>query len=59
VEQLHRGLVRREVSAVLVIFRSWKLMDSIVLVTGTKDHGAAGPVDLIFAGEAGCGRFTV
>jgi hypothetical protein len=34
-------------------------MDSMALVDGMKDHGAAGPVDLIAAGEAGCGRSTV
>jgi len=39
--------------------RSWKLMDSIVEVTEAKDRGTAGPVDLIAAGGAGCGRFTV
>src|SRR6478735_9612301 len=39
---------------VLVIFRNWKLIDSIAFVTGMKDHGAAGLVDLIFAGGAGC-----
>src|SRR4051795_9589748 len=32
---------------------------SMGFVTGMKDHGAAGPVDLIAAGGAGCGRFTV
>jgi hypothetical protein len=34
-------------------------MLSTAFVTGMKDHGAAGPVDLIAAGEAGCGRSTV
>ena len=37
----------------------WALTDSVAFVDGMKDHGAAGPVDLITAGGAGCGRFTV
>ena len=31
----------------------------MAFVTGMKDHGAAGPVGLIAAGEAGWGRITV
>ena len=34
-------------------------VDSIGLVTGMKDHGAAGLADLLAAGAAGGGRHTV
>jgi hypothetical protein len=56
----HLGLA----AAGLLLWIAYLLLDNdrlawIAFVTGMKDHGAAGLVDLIFAGGAGCGRSTV
>src|SRR3954454_20347919 len=49
----------RQFLTLLACVRQIEIMLSTALVTGMKDHGVAGPVGLIAAGEAVCGPVTV